>query len=192
MWRSHRGCRLDGKRAQTPQVFVRDTELNTTTRLSALDGTHRSAATDASSHSSDFRSRLAHIFLADLQTGTTRIITNSARRGLANGASAKPKVSSDGRFVAFQSEASDLVATEDFNLLWDVFVFDRITGAITRVSGDPAKCGWSRVAVRRSTDADPSSPSRRATRPTRRTRGMTSISTWRRLQSATRRLGGLA
>jgi hypothetical protein len=48
-------------------------------------------------------------------------------------------VSSDGRFVAFQSEASDLVAAEDFNLLWDVFVFDVTTGAITRVSGDPGE-----------------------------------------------------
>ena len=70
-------------------------------------------------------------------TGATRVITNSVRRGLANGASAKPKMSSDGRFVAFQSEASDLVAAEDFNLLWDVFVFDRTTGAMSRVSGDP-------------------------------------------------------
>jgi hypothetical protein len=41
--------------------------------------------------------------------------------------------------VAFQSEASDLVAGEDFNLLWDVFVFDRTTGAMTRVSGDPGE-----------------------------------------------------
>ena len=45
-------------------------------------------------------------------------------------------MSSNGRFVAFQSEASDLVAVEDFNLLWDVFVLDRTTNAITRLSGD--------------------------------------------------------
>ena len=45
-------------------------------------------------------------------------------------------MSSNGRFVAFQSEASDLVAVEDFNLLWDVFVLDRTTNAMTRLSGD--------------------------------------------------------
>ena len=45
-------------------------------------------------------------------------------------------MSSNGRFVAFQSEASDLVAVEDFNLLWDVFILDRTTNAITRLSGD--------------------------------------------------------
>ena len=80
--------------------------------------------------------QLPHIFLADLETGASRVITNSVRRGLANGRSAKPAMSPDGRFVSFQSEANDLVAAEDFNLLWDVFVFDRTTGAITRISGD--------------------------------------------------------
>jgi Tol biopolymer transport system component len=127
---------VDGKRPQAPQVFVRDTELNVTRRVGAgwepsLSGDGRFVAFVG------LERQLPHIFLADLETGTTRIITNSARRGLANGASAKPKMSSDGRFVAFQSEASDLVADEDFNLLWDVFVFDRTTGAMARVSGDP-------------------------------------------------------
>ncbi len=79
---------------------------------------------------------MPHIFVADLNTGATRVITNSVRRGLANGPSARPVMSSNGRFVAFQSEASDLVAVEDFNLLWDVFVLDRTTNAITRLSGD--------------------------------------------------------
>jgi Tol biopolymer transport system component len=127
---------VDGKRTQAPQVFVRDTELNVTRRVGAgwepsLSGDGRFVAFVG------LERQLPHIFLADLETGTTRIITNSARRGLANGASGKPKVSSDGRFVVFQSEASDLLAEEDFNLLWDVFVFDRTTGAMTRVSGDP-------------------------------------------------------
>lgn len=61
------------------------------------------------------------------------------RRGAANGASIRPAISSDGRFVAFQSDASDLIASEDINLLWDVFVFDRTTGRIVRVSDDPAE-----------------------------------------------------
>ena len=82
-------------------------------------------------------SGLPHIFLADLHAGDTRIITTSVRRGLANGASAKPMLSADGRYVVFQSEASDLNGSEDFNLLWDVFVFDRMSNTTTRVSGDP-------------------------------------------------------
>jgi Tol biopolymer transport system component len=129
---------IDGKRAQTPYVFVRDTELNVTRLVRSgwepsLSGDGRVVAFVG------LEDRLPHIFVADLETGATTVITRSARRGLANGSSAKPKLSSDGRFVAFQSEASDLVAGEDFNLLWDVFIFDRTTGGMTRVSGDPGE-----------------------------------------------------
>ena len=129
-----------GTRAPDPQVFVRDTELDTTRRVGAgwdpsISADGRLVAFVA------LEKGLPHIFLADLHTGATTAITKSVRRGLANGASGRPKLSSDGRFVVFQSEASDLVAAEDFNLLWDVFVFDRTTGAMTRVSGD-AEEGW--------------------------------------------------
>jgi Tol biopolymer transport system component len=122
--------------ARAPRVYVRDTALNVTKFIGAgwkpwISGDGRFVAFVGTSN------RMPHIFLADLQTGATRIITNSVRRGRANGASANPTISSDGRFVAFQSEANDLVAASDFNLLSDVFVFDRTSGAITRVSGDP-------------------------------------------------------
>src|SRR5688572_10747704 len=127
---------VERKPGQTPFVYVRDTELNAT----RLVGTGWDPSLSADGRVVAFvrlENRLPHVFLADLTTGVTRIITKSVRRGRANGASAKPRVSSDGRFVVFQSEASDLVPAEDFNLLWDVFVFDGTTGAITRVSGDP-------------------------------------------------------
>ena len=116
-------------------VFVYDAETNITKLIgagwdAALSGDGRAVAFTAMSDG------ITHISLADLQTGTTRVITRSVRRGLANGSSAKPRMSSDGRFVIFQSEASDLVAAEDFNLLWDVFIFDRENSTMTRVSGD--------------------------------------------------------
>jgi Tol biopolymer transport system component len=118
------------------RVYVRDTALNVTKFIGAgwkpsMSGDGRFVAFVGTSN------RMSHIFLTDLRTGATSVITKSARRGLANGASGNPTLSSDGRFVAFQSEANDLVAADDFNLLPDVFVFDRTTGAITRVSGDP-------------------------------------------------------
>jgi len=50
-----------------------------------------------------------------------------------NGRSCCPSISADGRFVAFASEASNLVPG-DTNGAWDVFVYDRQTGEITRVS----------------------------------------------------------
>jgi Tol biopolymer transport system component len=124
-----------GARGESPMVFVRDTALQVTRLVGpgwspSLSGDGRFVAFVALSH------RVPHIFVADMDTGASRIITNSVHRGLANGNSARPVMSSNGRFVAFQSEASDLVSAEDFNLLWDVFVLDRTTNAMTRLSGD--------------------------------------------------------
>ena len=124
-----------GGRGESSFVFVRDTALQVTKPIGAgwspsLSGDGRVIAFVGLSR------RMAHIFVADLDSGASRIITNSVHRGLANGNSARPVISANGRFVAFQSEASDLVAVEDFNLLWDVFVLDRTTNAITRLSGD--------------------------------------------------------
>ena len=121
-----------------PHVFVRDTSRNVTTLVRpgwnpSLSGDGRAVAFVALS------SRLANVHLANLDTGETRLISRSVRGGAGNGASIRPAISSDGRFVAFQSDASDLIAAEDINLLWDVFVFDRTTGRIVRVSGDPAE-----------------------------------------------------
>jgi Tol biopolymer transport system component len=51
----------------------------------------------------------------------------------ANGLSVNPSVSVDGRYVAFESVASNLVAN-DTNNSSDIFVKDRQTNAVTRVS----------------------------------------------------------
>jgi len=74
-----------------------------------------------------------------LQAGdTTRVSVDSA--GVeGNGFSTAPSISasSNGRYVAFQSQASNLVPG-DGNGLPDVFVHDRQTGLTTRVSVDSA------------------------------------------------------
>jgi Tol biopolymer transport system component len=76
---------------------------------------------------------VSDIFLKDLQTGTTtRVSTDSAGVG-ANGSSSFAEISDDGRYVAFQSGATNLVAS-DTNARWDVFVKDTQTGTTTRVS----------------------------------------------------------
>ena len=53
-----------------------------------------------------------------------------------NGPSANPSISWDGRFVAFESEATNLVKG-DTNGFSDIFVFDRLTGETKRVSLAP-------------------------------------------------------
>jgi len=52
-----------------------------------------------------------------------------------NNNSYEPSISADGRYVAFRSNASNLVA-DDTNGTYDVFVKDLQTGAITRASTD--------------------------------------------------------
>src|SRR5436190_839729 len=77
----------------------------------------------------------ADVFVRDIVAGsTTRISTDSA--GVqGNGNSDRAAISADGRFVAFRSEASNLVAG-DTNSAFDVFVHDLSSGATTRVSVD--------------------------------------------------------
>ncbi|HEX3873265.1 MAG TPA: hypothetical protein VHW26_03890 [Solirubrobacteraceae bacterium] len=70
--------------------------------------------------------------------------------GPANGPSSQPAISADGRYVAFTSTASNLVAG-DTNGVADVFLADVDTGAITRVSvghgGVQANAGSSGPAI---------------------------------------------
>ncbi len=79
------------------------------------------------------------IFLRDLVGGTTiRVsVPNLADQGTlgtqGNGASRAPSVSSDGSYIAFGSEASNLVLG-DTNGVSDIFVYNRATAAVTRVS----------------------------------------------------------
>lgn len=63
---------------------------------------------------------------------TERVSVNSVG-GEANNASTVPSTSDDGRYVAFESQADNLVAG-DGNGTADVFVHDRQTGTTTRVS----------------------------------------------------------
>jgi len=73
------------------------------------------------------------IFVRDTLLGTTEAASASNSGVYGNGASRMPSISADGRFVAFDSEASNLVPG-DANGLRDVFVRDRLTGTIEMVS----------------------------------------------------------
>ena len=70
-------------------------------------------------------------------TGTAPIVTEriseSSQHGQGNGLSHEAYISADGRFVTFESEASDLVSG-DTNAVADVFVHDRVSDTTTRVS----------------------------------------------------------
>jgi hypothetical protein len=75
------------------------------------------------------------VFVRDRFNGTTERVTLSASGQESNGPSYNYNlpISADGRYVVFQSLASNLVAS-DTNNTWDVFLRDRLTGTTTRVS----------------------------------------------------------
>jgi Tol biopolymer transport system component len=75
------------------------------------------------------------VFVRNLKEGRTTRVSVDVAGGDPNGESAAPSISADGRYVAFQSDASDLVQG-DGNSATDVFVRDLKRQRTTRISVD--------------------------------------------------------
>ena len=131
-------------------VFVFDRETGSTSRVSVFsDGSQANGYSDDPSISGDgryvsFRSGASSlvsgdsngrsdVFVHDRVSGATSRVSVSTAGVQASGDSSAPAVSGDGRYVAFESGASDLVSG-DSNGRSDVFVHDRVSGATSRVS----------------------------------------------------------
>jgi Tol biopolymer transport system component len=80
---------------------------------------------------------LGDVFFHDRQTGATERVSVDSAGAEGDGASLYPSISADGRYVAFTSEATNLVPG-DTNAHRDIFVRDRLTGTTERVSVDSA------------------------------------------------------
>jgi Tol biopolymer transport system component len=131
-------------------VFLHDRFTGQTRRVSvASDGTQGNGDSLIAAISADGRfvafmsaadnlveqdsNTVEDVFLHDTQTGETRRISLSSDGTQGNDSSSDPALSADGRFVAFYSLASNLVA-DDTNSHWDVFLHDTLTGQTNRVS----------------------------------------------------------
>jgi hypothetical protein len=82
-----------------------------------------------------------NVFLYDRLFGTTTLVSHNAANRLqtADAASDAARISGDGRFVVFTSQATDLVAGQDGSGRFkNVFLYDRFTGNTTLVSHDVA------------------------------------------------------
>ena len=138
----------------TWDLFVRDRQNGTTERASvSTAGAQADGLTAYSSISADgrfvaFESMATNlvpgdtngsmdIFVRDRQLGTTERVDVSSGGVQADLASRSPAISADGRFVAFQSDATNLVAG-DTNGTRDIFLRDRQLGTTVRVSVDSA------------------------------------------------------
>lgn len=97
------------------------------------DGRYVAFASQASNLVVSDTNGVQDIFVHDRQTGQTSRVSRSSGGDQADGASSQPVISADGRFVAFVSAATNLVA-DDTNAAADVFVYDRMWGETVRVS----------------------------------------------------------
>jgi Tol biopolymer transport system component len=92
---------------------------------------------------------LVDVFARDLVTGTNERLSVSTAGAEANGSSSNAKTSADGRLIAFESKASNLVAG-DTNGARDIFLRDRVAGTTVRLSvsaggveaNDESKLPW--------------------------------------------------
>jgi Tol biopolymer transport system component len=144
-------------------VFVRDRELGTIERITvamnggdpdrdcnvppaptgasgsclspaiSADGRFVAFASTATNLVEGDENGVADVFVRDRLGGETERISIGFDGSEADGASGAPAISADGRLVAFQSQATNLVP-DDTNGQQDIFLFDRETGTTIRVS----------------------------------------------------------
>jgi Tol biopolymer transport system component len=81
----------------------------------------------------DSNGAVTDVFLRDRANGVTSLVSQSTNGVHGNGSSSDPFISGDGRFVVFESSASNLVPN-DTNGETDIFVRDRQNGTTSRVS----------------------------------------------------------
>ena len=143
---------VSGDTNYTNDIFLRDTQTSTTTRISVdSSGTQANEISSSPSISADgryvaFTSNASNlvggdtngtqdIFLRDTLIGTTTRISVDSSGKQGNADSVYPSISADGRYVAFISAASNLVSG-DTNGKQDIFLHDTQTGTTTRLSVD--------------------------------------------------------
>ena len=131
-------------------IFVRDRLLGTTERVSltsrgeegdgdsarpglSREGRYVAFESDASNFAPGDANGYRDLFLHDRETGATTLVSRGYAGDWADGRSEWPVFSADGRYLVFQSEASNLVPG-DTNGVRDVFVCDLLLGGLARVS----------------------------------------------------------
>jgi Tol biopolymer transport system component len=132
-------------------VYVRDRVAGTTTlaSLSAAgvvgdkscsnpwisgDGRYVVFDTDSTNYlSPDANGLHSDVFVRDLVAGTTTLVSQSSGGAQGNSGSSFGSISADGRWIAFESGASNLVSGDSLGVP-DVFLRDRVNGTTTRVS----------------------------------------------------------
>ncbi|MEG4072113.1 calcium-binding protein [Microcoleus sp. Pol14C2] len=155
-------------------IFVRDLSTNTTTPVSVDSAGNRamgvgffpgsfSPSISADGRFVAFESNATNlvpgdtnsygaIFARDLSTNTTTLVSVDSAGNRGNNYSLSPSISADGRFVAFYSNATNLVPGDNYN--FDIFVRDTLANTTTPVSVDSAGDRGNNDSYRPSISAD--------------------------------------
>lgn len=154
----------DSTREDIPQVYVRDREDGVTHwvsklifgtpvlgsirnpmisgngRIVAYDSIHSQIVPNDTNYAND-------VFIYDIDTGTTQRVSlrNDDTEGSYRGDSVDPSINYDGTYIAFESDAHNLVSGQRYNLLFDIFLRNTNSGSTTQInvssSGDQASGG---------------------------------------------------
>jgi uncharacterized repeat protein (TIGR01451 family) len=150
---------VDGDTNGNTDVFVRDRMTGKTTRVNVSSTGVQGYGNDEDDYFNDFRSHIAisadgryvafstnannlvtgdtnginDVFVRDCVNHTTTRVSVGLAGVQGNSYSREPAISADGRYVAFESVANNLIVG-DTNRTWDVFVRDRTLNTTTRVS----------------------------------------------------------
>jgi Tol biopolymer transport system component len=127
----------DAYAAQTTRVSVNSAEVQATGNSGedsiSADGRYVAFSSSAGNLVDWDTNVRSDVFVRDRVNGTTTRVSVSSGGTQGNSQSNSPVISADGRYVAFTSDASNLV-TGDTNRKSDVFVRDRATNQTTRIS----------------------------------------------------------
>ncbi len=80
--------------------------------------------------------RVYQVYLHDRQTGQTILVSHNTSGIPGDAASTTPQISSDGHYIVFQSNATNLVANDTVPTAGDVYVYDRLADQLTLISVD--------------------------------------------------------
>jgi PKD repeat protein len=99
----------------------------------SADGRFVVFESNASNLVSNDTNNVSDVFLADVENNIVESISTGLNGVEANGASTNPMISGNGRYVVFESFATNLV-TGDTNGAIDIFVYDRQAQSTARIS----------------------------------------------------------
>lgn len=132
------------------QVYIKDQsmgDLALVSRFGGEPGEHPSADPALSPNADEIafqtsvknlvpgaREDSMQLVIVNLETGESELVSRTPENTPANGSSGEPAISRGGRYVAFSSDATDMVQVSKSHSGTEIFLYDRETGTVSWLS----------------------------------------------------------